>query len=162
MLKSLIIEKLCVLPKFLNTFPLSHQLTLVYFAMIRPQDYFPLSVMSTSIGKQVSEFNSLHQLVKRFFMSIYVGNLSSKVTQKDLNRVLSQYGKVNRVQLSIETEIRQMKAAFFIEMETEAEEEAAIQALNGTQWRGSCLIVNKAQDNEEQNLSGRGVTGHFN
>lgn len=95
-------------------------------------------------------------------MSIYLGNLSSKVTQKDLKRILSKYGKVNRVQLSLEAKIQHIKTAFFIDMETEAQEEAAIQALNGTQWKGSCLSVNKAQDDEEQNLSGRGITGHFN
>ncbi|MDJ0598793.1 MAG: RNA-binding protein [Crocosphaera sp.] len=95
-------------------------------------------------------------------MSIYVGNLSDGVTKKDLERVLSEYGKVNRVQLSLETEIREMRAVFFVEMETEADEEATIKALNGAEWRGSCLRVNKAEDGEERNLSGRGVTGHFN
>ncbi|MDJ0660042.1 MAG: RNA-binding protein [Crocosphaera sp.] len=95
-------------------------------------------------------------------MSIYVGNLSYEVTRKDLEQILSKYGTVNRVQLSLETEIYDMKAVFFVEMATDAQEEATIRALNGAEWRGSCLTVDKAHMDEEQNLSGRGITGHFN
>jgi RNA recognition motif-containing protein len=89
-------------------------------------------------------------------MSIYVGNLSFDVTQDDLNQVFAEYGTVNRVHLPTDRETGRMRGFAFVEMGTEAEEEAAIEALNGAEWMGRELKVNKAKPREERSPSSGG------
>lgn len=87
-------------------------------------------------------------------MSIYVGNLSYEVTQDDLSQTFTQYGTVRRVQLPTDRETGRLRGFAFIEMETEAEETAAIDALEGAEWMGRTLRVNKAKPREERGTSG--------
>jgi RNA recognition motif-containing protein len=90
-------------------------------------------------------------------MSIYVGNLSYKVTQEDLTQVFSDYGTVTRVQLPTDRETGRMRGFGFVEMESETEEMAAIEALDGAEWMGRTMKVNKARPKED-----RGNRGSFN
>jgi RNA recognition motif-containing protein len=90
------------------------------------------------------------------FMSIYVGNLSYEVTQEDLTEVFSEYGTVKRVQLPTDRETGRLRGFGFVEMETDAEETAAIEALDGAEWMGRDLKVNKAKPREERPSSGGG------
>ncbi|HEY9849998.1 MAG TPA: RNA-binding protein [Leptolyngbyaceae cyanobacterium] len=83
-------------------------------------------------------------------MSIYVGNLSYEVTQEDINEVFAEYGTVKRVQLPVDRETGRMRGFAFVEMETEAEESAAIDALDGAEWMGRNLKVNKAKPRENR------------
>ncbi len=83
-------------------------------------------------------------------MSIYVGNLSYEVTQDDLNSVFAEYGTVNRVHLPTDRETGRVRGFAFVEMGTEAEEAAAIEALDGAEWMGRDLKVNKAKPREER------------
>jgi RNA recognition motif-containing protein len=87
-------------------------------------------------------------------MSIYVGNLSYEVTQDDLNRTFAEYGTVNRVHLPMDRETGRMRGFAFVEMGTDAEEAAAIEALDGAEWMGRDLKVNKAKPREERRPSG--------
>jgi RNA recognition motif-containing protein len=87
-------------------------------------------------------------------MSIYVGNLSYDVTQDDLNAVFAEYGTVKRVQLPLDRETGRPRGFGFVEMSTEAEETAAIEALDGAEWMGRDLRVNKAKPREERSNSG--------
>jgi RNA recognition motif-containing protein len=83
-------------------------------------------------------------------MSIYVGNLSFKVTQEDLMNVFADYGTVTRVQLPTDRESGRPRGFGFVEMETEAAEDAAIAALDGAEWMGRVMKVNKAKPREER------------
>jgi RNA recognition motif-containing protein len=89
-------------------------------------------------------------------MSIYVGNLSYDVTQEDLNAVFAEYGSVKRVQLPLTVKQVACAALAFVEMGTEAEEAAAIEALDGAEWMGRDLKVNKAKPREDRGSSGGG------
>lgn len=89
-------------------------------------------------------------------MSIYVGNLSYEVTQDDLTQTFAVYGSVKRVQLPTDRETGRFRGFAFVEMGTEAEEDAAIEALNGAEWMGRDLKVNKAKPREERGSSGGG------
>jgi RNA recognition motif-containing protein len=86
-------------------------------------------------------------------MSIYVGNLSYEVTQEDLTTVFAEYGSVKRVQLPTDRETGRMRGFGFVEMNTDAEETAAIEALDGAEWMGRNLKVNKAKPREERGSS---------
>ena len=87
-------------------------------------------------------------------MSIYVGNLSYEVTQDDLSKAFAEYGEVKRVQLPTDRETGRLRGFAFVEMGTEAEESAAIEALDGAEWMGRDLKVNKARPREERGSSG--------
>jgi len=87
-------------------------------------------------------------------MSIYVGNLSYQVTQDDLSAVFAEYGTVTRVQLPIDRETGRPRGFGFVEMSSDAEESAAIDALDGAEWMGRDLRVNKAKPRENKPSSG--------
>lgn len=87
-------------------------------------------------------------------MSIYVGNLSFDATQEDITQVFAEYGNVKRVNLPTDRETGRLRGFAFVEMETEAEETAAIEALDGAEWMGRDLKVNKARPREERGPSG--------
>ena len=87
-------------------------------------------------------------------MSIYVGNLSYEVAQEDLSSVFAEYGSVKRVQLPTDRETGRMRGFAFVEMGTDAEETAAIDALDGAEWMGRALKVNKAKPREDRGSSG--------
>lgn len=82
-------------------------------------------------------------------MSIYVGNLSYDVTQDDLTAAFADYGSVQRVHIPTDRETGRMRGFAFVEMDTDAEETAAIEALDGAEWMGRDLKVNKAKPREE-------------
>lgn len=87
-------------------------------------------------------------------MSLYVGNLSFEVKPDDLNQVFAEYGTVQRVQVPTDRETGRPRGFAFIEMGTEAEEAAAIEALDGAEWMGRNLKVNKAKPREDRGASG--------
>ncbi|MDX2242260.1 MAG: RNA-binding protein [Leptolyngbyaceae cyanobacterium bins.302] len=86
-------------------------------------------------------------------MSIYVGNLSYEVTEADMTAAFEQYGSVKRVQLPTDRETGRMRGFGFVEMGTDAEEAAAIDALDGAEWMGRDLKVNKAKPREDRGSS---------
>jgi RNA recognition motif-containing protein len=94
-------------------------------------------------------------------MSVYVGNLSYEVTEENLNAVFAEYGSVKRVQLPVDRETGRLRGFGFVEMGTEAEETAAIDALNGAEWMGRDLKVNKAKPREERSSFGGGNRGGY-
>jgi RNA recognition motif-containing protein len=83
-------------------------------------------------------------------MSIYVGNLSYDVTADDLTNVFADYGTVKRVNLPTDRETGRPRGFGFVEMSTDAEEQAAIDALDGAEWMGRDLKVNKAKPREDR------------
>ncbi len=87
-------------------------------------------------------------------MSIYVGNLDYEITQEDLNEVFAEYGTVKRVHLPIDRETGRKRGFGFVEMASEDEETAAISALDGAEWMGRSLRVNKARPREPRSSGG--------
>ena len=78
-------------------------------------------------------------------MSIYVGNLSFDATQDDINQVFAEYGTVRSVKVPTDRETGRVRGFAFVEMSAETEEQAAIEALDGAEWMGRTLKVNKAR-----------------
>ena len=92
-------------------------------------------------------------------MSIYVGNLSYEVTEDDLKQVFAEYGTVKRVNVPMDRETGRMRGFAFVEMQEEPQEAAAIEALDGAEWMGRDLRVNKAKPRENRRSSGGGGYG---
>ncbi|NJM57097.1 MAG: RNA-binding protein [Synechococcales cyanobacterium RU_4_20] len=78
-------------------------------------------------------------------MSVFVGNLSFDVTQDDLTDVFAEYGTVKRAHLVADRDTGRLRGFAFIEMASDSEEAAAIEALDGAEWMGRDLKVNKAK-----------------
>lgn len=93
---------------------------------------------------------------KTNLMSIYVGNLSYEVTKEDLEEVFSEYGNIKRVHLPKDRETGRFRGFAFVEMSSDAEEEKAIETLDGATWLDRELRVNKARERENKN------SGSFN
>jgi len=87
-------------------------------------------------------------------MSIYVGNLSYEVNQEDLNEVFAEYGTVKRVHIPTDRETGRVRGFAFVEMESEANEDKAIEALDGAEWMSRELKVNKARPREDNRGGG--------
>ncbi|MFZ4639075.1 MAG: RNA recognition motif domain-containing protein [Nodosilinea sp.] len=85
-------------------------------------------------------------------MSIYVGNLSYDVTRQDLEQVFQEYGSVKRVSLPMNRETNTPRGFAFVDMEVEEQEAIVIEALDGAEWMGRSMKVNKAlpRDNSDK------------
>ncbi|PNW57450.1 UNVERIFIED_CONTAM: RNA-binding protein [Euhalothece sp. KZN 001] len=84
-------------------------------------------------------------------MSIYVGNLPYEVTEQELNEVFADYGTVKRVTIPVDRETGKVRGFGFVELESESEEVSAIEVLDGAEWMGRELRVNKARPRTENN-----------
>ena len=89
-------------------------------------------------------------------MSIYVGNLAYEINQEDLNEVFAEYGTVKRIHIPTDRETGRVRGFAFVEMESEADEDKAIQALDGAEWMDRSLKVNKARPRENRSSFGGG------
>lgn len=89
-------------------------------------------------------------------MTIYVGNLSYRATEADLKAVFADYGEVKRVVLPTDRETGRMRGFAFVEMMEDAQEDAAITELDGAEWMGRQLKVNKAKPREDDRRGGGG------
>jgi RNA recognition motif-containing protein len=89
-------------------------------------------------------------------MTIYIGNLSYKATEEDLKSVFEDYGAVKRVVLPSDRETGRMRGFAFVEMSDDASEDKAIESLDGADWMGRTLKVNKARPKDEGGGGGRG------
>ena len=94
-------------------------------------------------------------------MSIYIGNLSYDVNQEDLSEVFTEYGTVKRVHIPTDRETGRVRGFAFVEMESEANEDKAIEALDGAEWMDRQLRVNKARPRENRNSFGGGRNNRF-
>jgi RNA recognition motif-containing protein len=78
-------------------------------------------------------------------VTIYVGNLSFQATEEDVREVFGDYGTVSRVSLPMDRESGRKRGFAFVDLGSEAEEDAAIAALDGAEWMGRDLKINKAK-----------------
>ena len=76
---------------------------------------------------------------------LYVGNLAYSVTSEDLQEMFEQYGQVRSAQVLSDRETGRSRGFGFVEMDNDAEAEAAIEALDGNDHGGRRLTVNEAK-----------------
>ncbi len=75
---------------------------------------------------------------------LYVGNLSLDVDNSALESLLSPYGTVENVNIIADRNTGQSKGYGFVVMSTEEEAQAAIAALDGSEYNGQTIKVNEA------------------
>lgn len=76
---------------------------------------------------------------------LYVGNLSYGVSSSDLEQLFAPHGTVDSAQVIEDRATGQSKGFGFVEMGSDAEAQAAINALNGQDHGGRALTVNEAK-----------------
>jgi RNA recognition motif-containing protein len=91
---------------------------------------------------------------------LYVGNLPFSVTEQTLQSTFSQHGTVESVSLITDRDTGQSKGFGFIEMRTDAEANAAISGLNGTELEGRPIKVNEAKPQARKSDRGRSGGGN--
>jgi len=85
-------------------------------------------------------------------MSIYVGNIAYSMKESELEKLFQEFGNVVSVKIISDKMSGRSKGYGFVELDDEADEEAAITSLNGKEINGRNLKVNKAnQKREERN-----------
>jgi RNA recognition motif-containing protein len=88
--------------------------------------------------------------------NIYVGNLTWDSTADDLLALFQSYGAVARAQVITDRETGRSRGFGFVEMDNDEEAQTAIDALNGTPYRGRPLTVNEARPREDRGGGGGG------
>ncbi len=73
--------------------------------------------------------------------SIYVGNLPYSTEESDLRKVFEAHGTVESIKIIRDRETGRSRGFGFAEMSTKEEAEAAISALNGSDFDGRNLKV---------------------
>ena len=76
---------------------------------------------------------------------IYVGNLPFSATDSEVRELFQQHGTVESVSLITDRDTGQSKGFGFVEMSTDAEAQAATQAMNGASLDGRQIKVSEAK-----------------
>ena len=87
---------------------------------------------------------------------LYVGNLGYDVSGSDLEQLFAAHGTVDSVNVISDRSTGQSKGFGFVEMNTDAEAEAAIAALDGKDFGGRAMKVNEAKPKPEGGGGGGG------
>ncbi len=90
---------------------------------------------------------------------LYVGNLGYQVSGSDLEKLFGEFGTVASAQVIEDRETGRSKGFGFVEMSSDQEAQAAIQALNGKDHNGRPLTVNEARPREDRGGKRRGGYG---
>ncbi len=90
---------------------------------------------------------------------LYVGNLTYRVSSSDLEQLFSQFGSVESAEVISDRDTGRSKGFGFVEMSSENEARAAIDALNDQEHDGRRLTVNEARPREPRPGGGGGGGG---
>ncbi len=76
---------------------------------------------------------------------LFVGNLSFKLSEADIEELFGQYGTVVSCSIPTDRDTGRKRGFAFVEMSSQAEAEAAIKGLNGRDIEGRQLAVSVSQ-----------------
>ena len=91
---------------------------------------------------------------------LYVGNLPFSASEEDLSAKFSSCGTVESAKLITDRDTGRSKGFGFVEMASDAEAQAAIDKLNGSDYDGRPLTVNEARP-QKKRTGGPGGGGGY-
>ncbi len=92
---------------------------------------------------------------------LFVGNLSFKTTENDLQDAFAAHGTVVEANLMMDRATGRPRGFAFVTMSSPEEAQKAISALNGKEMDGRALTVNIARPREERPGGGGGRRGGY-
>lgn len=90
---------------------------------------------------------------------LYVGNLPYETNETDLQDLFGQHGAVDSVRVMRDMATGRARGFAFVEMSTDEEAQAAIDALNEHDFGGRALTVNEARPKPAYSGGGGGGGG---
>ncbi len=82
-------------------------------------------------------------------MNIFVGSLPFSLEEADLKSYFEKYGAVSSCKIITDKFSGRSKGFGFVEMDDDAQAQAAIDGLNGSSVGGRSIVVNKAEPKKE-------------
>lgn len=89
-------------------------------------------------------------------MKLYVGNLSYRLTDAELEDAFAAFGNVLSAKIIMERETNRSKGFGFVEFENKADGDSAIEGLNGKDIGGRTVVVNEARPPKPRTNNGGG------
>lgn len=89
-------------------------------------------------------------------MNLYVGNLSYKLSEAQLEELFGQFGEVKSAKIIKDQATGQSKGFGFVEMSSNDAGQQAMQELNGKDVEGRKMIVNEARPPQKKSGPGGG------
>ncbi len=90
---------------------------------------------------------------------LYVGNLAFDVDSPALEELFGEHGTVDDARVIMDRYSGQSKGFGFVEMSKDEEAQAAIETLDGKDFRGRALRVNEARPRDDRGGGGGGGGG---
>lgn len=87
-------------------------------------------------------------------MKLYVGGLAYSVTDKELETLFAEHGKVTSAVVIKDRDSGESKGFGFVEMDDAKEAQNAIQQLNAKEINGRSITVNQARPQEDRRPTG--------
>ena len=91
---------------------------------------------------------------------LYVGNLPFSVTEAEIEDAFASHGTVQSVNVITDRETGRPRGFAFVEMSTDQEAQAAVDAMDGQNFGGRNLKVNIARPRESRGGGGGGRGGY--
>lgn len=88
-------------------------------------------------------------------MKLFVGNLSFDVRDEDLRAAFEPFGQVDSAAVVKERGSSESRGFGFVEMSSRTAAQAAIDGMNGKEFKGRALSVNEARPMPERSGGGR-------
>jgi RNA recognition motif-containing protein len=89
-------------------------------------------------------------------MNIFVGSLSFKTTEEEIQKEFEVFGKVDSVKIILDHETLKSRGFGFVAMANQDEALAAIAGLNGREINGFAIKVNESRPREPHGSPNRG------
>jgi RNA recognition motif-containing protein len=83
-------------------------------------------------------------------MTIYIGNIPYSTKEQNLIDIFQEFGPVESAKVIIDKKTKRSKGYGFVEMQSEKDEDAAVEALNGQEIGDRKVKVSKANPKKEQ------------
>lgn len=87
-------------------------------------------------------------------MNIYIANLVSQIEDEDLRNIFAEYGEVTSAKVIKDKFTGESRGFAFVEMSSDDEARAAIEALNNGELEGKTLVVREAVPKSEMKPRG--------
>jgi len=88
-------------------------------------------------------------------MNIYVGNLSSETTEKQLEDLFAPFGEIKLVKIIVDAYTKRSKGFAFVEMPEQENAAQAVEKLNNSLLQGQTITVNEARPRNNADNYGR-------